>query len=691
MHLSTRPGPAAGHRSARRFAAWPQRRPSGPGAGLCAVLALCLALCLTLWTAAPALAATDTVTADTSTADTPATETPSETSTSTTTGSATAAPAPRFDIGLQAPEAIQAFLLRHLDLQRYRLLADLDAAELDRLVARTPDDLRSLLGTLGHFSPELTVRVAPPEGADAAPLGTVHIGVEPGPLTRVTTQRVFFRGAIADDAAATAQREAIERAARLPEGEAFTQADWDQAKTRALRALTSERYPNGRLVNSLADIDASAQQAHLYIELDSGPARRLGAIHVRGAQRYDASQAENLARLAGVQPGADYSLERLQAAQTRILASGRYQSVLVTVEPEDDTPELPVLVQLRERRLQKLQIGLGGSTDSGPRVSLEYTHQQVPGIGWQSDNRVQLERKDRLAQTVWTAPLDEHGWRWAASARWAQQIDDFYTTTSQRLRWGRAQEEAARDQGQYLQFDRARTAGTTARSAGPSQARSALSINQAWTWRRFNDPVFPESGQGLALELGAGVTLDGTRRPFFKTQVRWLTYWPLGAEMPLPAPAPGEARPVATDAGQGSRLGRLALRLEGGAVTAKRDAALPDTQLFLAGGDASVRGYGLREIGVPRATGGVAPGRYLAVASFEWQRPLWRNGQRSPWEHVVFVDGGAVADRARDLRAQWGVGTGVRYNSPVGPLQLDLAYGVQPRDWRLHLSVGFTF
>jgi translocation and assembly module TamA len=58
---------------------------------------------------------------------------------------------------------------------------------------------------------------------------------------------------------------------------------------------------------------------------------------------------------------------------------------------------------------------------------------------------------------------------------------------------------------------------------------------------------------------------------------------------------------------------------------------------------------------------------------------------------VLFIDGGAVANRVRDLEMQWGVGTGLRYNSPVGPLQVDLAYGAEPRQWRLHLSVGFVF
>jgi translocation and assembly module TamA len=596
----------------------------------------------------------------------------------------------RFEIELQAPQDISRFLLRHMDLQRFRLLDDLDAAELDRLLARTPENLRSLLGTLGHFAPDIEVGVVPGDGLGKAPLGTVRISVDPGPATRVASARVFFRGDVATNAASTGQRSAIEREVALPVGEPFTQADWEQTKTRVLRLLTAERYPNGRLLNSLADIDAESHQAHLYMELDSGPLRRLGAIEISGAQRYDAAQVEQLARLAGVEPGADYSLDRLQAAQVRIAGSDRYESVLVTVEPAGDETELPVRVQLRERQRQKLQIGLGGSTDNGPRLSLEYRHQQVPGIGWRVDNRVQLERSDKLAQTVWTGAQDEQAWRWAASARWAEQSDGFNTTTSQRLRWGRSQEEGARDQGQYLQFDRARTVNSSQRSLIRARSRSALSVNQAWTWRQFDNPVFPERGQGLALELGVGATLEGTPQPFARAQARWLTYWPLGGSLPVLRPEPGQARSP-TEAAEQGRLGRLALRLEGGAVLARRETALPDTQLFLAGGDASVRGYGLRDIGVDQGDGRVSPGRYLAVASVEWQRPIWRGGRPTPWEHVLFVDGGGVADRRQDLRAQWGVGSGVRYNSPVGPLQVDLAYGLATRSWRLHLSVGFAF
>jgi len=33
----------------------------------------------------------------------------------------------------------------------------------------------------------------------------------------------------------------------------------------------------------------------------------------------------------------------------------------------------------------------------------------------------------------------------------------------------------------------------------------------------------------------------------------------------------------------------------------------------------------------------------------------------------------------------------VRWRSPIGPLQMDVAYGVKAKQLRLHVSVGFVF
>ncbi|WP_297402519.1 autotransporter assembly complex family protein [Hydrogenophaga sp.] len=607
----------------------------------------------------------------------------------------------RFEIDVQAPgEALRDFLLRHMEVQRYRELRSLEASELNRLLIQAPANVRELLATLGHFSP--TVEVIPPPGlgeavarnddrtSGPASLGTITVRVDPGPVTQVASVSVSFVGDIATAPEAQAQRADIQREAGLIAGLPFSQADWDRAKTAALRRLIAQRYPLGRMQNSLADIDSQAHQARLYIELDSGKPMRMGEVVVQGAERYDAVTAERLVRLSGLTPGSDYDLEKLQDAQRRIAESGYYDSVFVYAETSTDGQTLPVMVQLRESKRQKVVIGIGGSTDNGARLSLEHTHNSVPGIGWRAVSKLQLERDDQLASTDWSSIPNDDGWRKIAGAQLARQLDDFTTTSSQRLRAGQTQLGVEYDRSFYLQYDRAHVRSSLLSAAAQEEAKSAISANYAWTRRRFDDMVFPNRGYGLAVELGVGYTLGGTRLPFARTHARWLTYWPLGAIARAADPVPGQPRDVTTPSRR-TQLGRLALRVEGGAVLARESAPIPDTQLFITGGDNTVRGYGLRDIGVPRADGTIGPGRYKGVVSLEWQRPIFNADQRSNWENVLFIDGGAIANKAGDLKPVWGVGTGIRYNSPVGPLQLDLAYGLEVRRFRIHLNVGFTF
>ena len=596
---------------------------------------------------------------------------------------------PRFDILLKtAEDELSDFLSRNLELRRYQRLRDLDDNELGRLLANAPANLRDLLGTRGYFEPVIDIVLTPPaSGASTHPLGTVTIQVDPGPVTRIASSNVYFKGDIADAAAAAQQRENIRSNSEKATGLAFSQPTWDRVKSGALRELTAQRYPRGRIANSLADIDTTTKSAHLHVELESGPPVQIGDIRVEGAERYDAVSIERMAHLAGLTPGSDYDLEKLQAAQQRVADSGYYGSVFAYVDLDSGEATAPVVVQVRENLKQKLTLGVGGSTDNGPRLSAEHSNLRVPGLGWRASSKLQYERNDQLLSTDWSAPLQADGWRWRTGARAARQVDDFTTTTSQRFTIGESQETPDLDRTRYVQYDRAVAENPVLRLAEGEDAKEATSANVGWTRRSFDSVPFPNSRHGLGVTLGVGTTLGSARRPFLRTEVRWLGYLPLDAVERLATSVLAPADSPATT----GRAGRLALRVQGGAVTAADDAPLPRTLLFLAGGDNSVRGYGLRDIGIPQADGGVAPGRYMAVGSLEWQRPIWRDGVRTPWESVVFVDAGAVADKETDLRAKVGVGAGVRYNSPVGPLQVDLAYGVDTKRVRLHLSVGFSF
>ena len=127
---------------------------------------------------------------------------------------------------------------------------------------------------------------------------------------------------------------------------------------------------------------------------------------------------------------------------------------------------------------------------------------------------------------------------------------------------------------------------------------------------------------------------------------------------------------------------RVLGRAEVGRLVADDYLAFPPSLRFYAGGDRSVRGYGYKDIG-QRVQGVNVGGRRLAVASLELERMF-----TPTWGAAVFVDAGD----AYDTRFEWhrGVGAGLRWRSPVGPVRVDLARGLDgpSAGLRLHITIG---
>ncbi|AMM25308.1 autotransporter assembly complex protein TamA [Variovorax sp. PAMC 28711] len=582
--------------------------------------------------------------------------------------SSTAASRDAFSLEVRGPDTVREYLTLHLEIQRYRQVADLGASELSRLMVAAEGNARELLGTLGYFTPTLTLVLN--ETPDAKAPREVVVTVEPGELTRVSNVQIGFGGAIANDAAAESQRDTLRTAWSLRAGQPFTQSAWDNAKTVALRNLTAKRFPTASIATSRADIDADRSEAKLGVSYNSGPAYRFGLLQINGSERYAADGARRIARLP---TGTDYDQQKLLDAQQRLASSGYYDSVFLTLDTEGSDPQFATVVaQLREAPLQKIVLGVGFTTDSGPRLSVDHIHNQVPLLGWRAVSKLSFDRETKSLGTELNSIPDDRGWRWFGGGEIKREASGTYEVDSGRVRGGRSKSSDHIDRSYFLQYDYAQNRGENA----PPSA-SAVSANWGWTGRYFNDNTIPTQGQALALELGAGYTLTGERLPFVRTYGRWLGILPIGS-------VDGEGDTEA-------RRSRLQFRLEGGVVSAKDNAQVPSTLQFLTGGDTTVRGYSYRQIGTVQADGTIVAGRYLGVASIEWQRPFVYQGKLTDWETVAFVDAGAVADKPAELKAKVGVGVGARWRSPVGPVQADVAYGVDVKKLRLHLRLGFTF
>jgi translocation and assembly module TamA len=581
-----------------------------------------------------------------------------------------AAQKPAFTIAVAAPSGLQEYLFNHLELRHYTALQDLDHDELDRLMKAAQQNARDLLATQGYFDVQVSVSASETPGAPAP--WAVQVQVEVGQPVTISAVSIHFTGAILDrpqgspGGAGAAEEVAVKRAWRLREGQVFTQTAWDEAKTEALRVLTAVRYPTGHIVKSQAVIDPDQHSAQLSLELDSGPAYYFGDLVAKGTENFD---SELVRRLAQIPEGTQYTQAKLIEAQQRVADSGYFDSVFMSLDTEGDPQAAKVLVQVREAKLKKVVLGVGASTDSGTRVSAELTNRLLPVLGWRAISKMSLDRETKTLGTELTSQPDEDNWRWVTSGQAQRQVGTTAPVNSLSLKLGRTKTDERFDRNYYLQYDHAITQEIV------SQSAATVSGNYAWTRRNFNSIPYPTRGFGLAVEFGAGITMGSQHEPFVRSRARALAILPLGGDDTLST----------------SRSSRLALRAEGGVAKARNNAELPSTLLFLTGGDTTVRGYAYRDIGVVQADTSLSAGHYLTVGSIEWQKPITTGGRPTDWESTLFIDAGAVADTPAALKAKVGVGTGVRWRSPIGPLQIDLAWGAATRRLRLHLNVGFNF
>src|SRR5207244_3862785 len=128
---------------------------------------------------------------------------------------------------------------------------------------------------------------------------------------------------------------------------------------------------------------------------------------------------------------------------------------------------------------------------------------------------------------------------------------------------------------------------------------------------------------------------------------------------------------------------------------------VPFSKKYFLGGATSIRGWGRYEVSPLSGSGLPIGGDSMLAFSEEI-----RAGIQGNLGAVLFLDGGNVwatgwRIKLNDLR--YAVGSGLRYETPVGPVRFDFGYQLNPipgllvsgvpqqRRWRLHFSIGQAF
>ncbi|HEY4956981.1 MAG TPA: BamA/TamA family outer membrane protein, partial [Caldimonas sp.] len=367
--------------------------------------------------------------------------------------------------------------------------------------------------------------------------------------------------------------------------------------------------------------------------------------------------------------GAEYNERLLLDYQDRLLKIGLFEGASVELDATGPPDAAPVVVKVKELTQHQATFGVGYSANTGPRVSVEHYDRKVFGLPWISHSTLIFGPDQKLLGSELTSYPHENQWRDLLAANGEQLRAADETRNSVTARIGRSQDTTRFERVYFAEYAQARVD-----SAPLTSSSAAVSANYHWLRRDVDNILQPTEGTALSLQGGLGYGAGRQQRsdlageekssgPFVRAYTRFSWYRPFGGWF-------------------------ANARVEGGEVFVHNRIGVPDTILFRAGGDNSVRGYGYRTLG-PTVNGAVVGGRVMATGSVEVEHPL--TDRLPALLGALFVDAGNAADGWSELRPFVGYGAGLHYRSPVGPLRIDLAYGQHERRLRLHLSVGVTF
>lgn len=530
--------------------------------------------------------------------------------------------------------------------------------------------LIGLLYEHGYFAPTINVRVDGREAAQISPLSNpaaidvAEVTVTLGPLF------TFAQAQITPLAGGTT----------LPQGFAVGAPARSTLIREALRAALDGWRAQGHAQAAAAGQEVVANhETHtlsVRLRIDPGAQLLFGEVVAEGLER---TRPARLRAIADLPQGAVHDPARIEDATQRLRRTGAFTSVVIEpAERANPDGSIDTVVTVTEAPPRRIGFGAEIDSDSGGTLSGFWLNRNLFG----GAERLRLEASvEGIAAQVGGLgfALDAHYIR-PATTRSTADLDV-------RLRVAR-QNELDFD-ADVLEFD----AGLVRRHGARLSSRLGIAL-------RAEDsdygPLRATNARFSTLGFVAGLDYDS--RDVATNATRGV----FGSFSLMPYAGFGSAASglrATFDARGYNDLGTdgwivLAGRVQGGAVMGS---ALADTPLgyrFYSGGGGTVRGLPYQSLGT---TSGLVSTGGLGYAAASGEVRVRANDSLSV---VGFVDAGRVSAGAFGGAADWhaGAGFGVRYDTPVGPLRLDLATplrrnatAVGSRSVQVYLGIGQAF
>ncbi len=505
----------------------------------------------------------------------------------------------------------------------------------------------------------------------------------------------------------------LEASLALKAGQPFDRAALQSRREAALDELKDHGYPYAT-VKVVEENGASDTARVVTIHAEPGALTHFGPIDIQGN---DSVSDRIVRRQLTFRPGQLFQQSKVVDSQRRLYALELFQFASVKADTAEKETEIPTKVVLKEGKHRKVNFSLGYGSEERARAEVDYRRLNFLGGARIANAVVRYSGLDRGVRVNLTEPyfLSRHysltfsGQFWHSDEP-AFVLDNTGGRVTVTRRFGRAAGPL---------FGASKNAQTSLSFTYANEYESSRITEEALADLSYRDELIAHglNPTGIGQE-DVGVT-KGLRSAVFVDAGRNTTGNLLDAHggyvLALHLERAGGFLRGDYDYNEVTIEGRyyvplgeravIAVRARGGTIdglgSGDSELAVPFFKRYFLGGATNLRGWGRFDVSPLAGSGLPIGGKTMFNFSTELRMPIFGN-----LGGVVFLDGGNVWLRSWDFNfndMRYDVGPGLRYDTKIGPIRVDLGYQLnpipgllvngepEPRQFRLHFSIGQAF
>ncbi|WP_411754193.1 autotransporter assembly complex protein TamA [Serratia sp. (in: enterobacteria)] len=502
-----------------------------------------------------------------------------------------------------------------------------------RFRARVDAAIRQGLRPLGYYEPTIDFTF---DDNPKLSRPVLYAHVTPGEPVRIAGANITLEGGARTDE----DYLRLVRTSRPTVGEILNHGQYDSFKGSLTGIALRKGYFDANMKKSQLGVAQELHKAFWDIDFDSGDRYHFGKVNFKGSQ----IREDYLQNLVPFHQGDYYSSNDLAELNRRLSATNWFNSVVVSPDFTDakESKILPLDALVTPRSSNIVELGGGFSTDIGPRVRGTWRKPWLNDRGHSLTTTASISAPEQQLDLTYKIPLLR------------SPLEQYYL-----LQAGFKRTDLNDTQSDSTKVVASRNWDL---SSGWQRA-----INLSWRLDHFTQGTVTNT----TMLLYPGVTINRTRSrgglmPVWGDSQRYSidvsdTTWGSGVDFALLQAQNVWIRTL-------GEKNRFVVRGQVGWIETNDFDKVPPDLRFFAGGDRSIRGYKFQGIS-PRGDDGKLTGASkMVTGSLEYQYNV-----TGRWWGAMFVDSGQAVNKFSDSNFKTGAGVGVRWQSPVGPVKLDIA------------------